>query len=120
MQAAIQQGLPEVGWSGDPLLTLTFNRRAEQWEVLDRAVTPPVRVLAKKAEGLRDLDVRALCTRLRKAQVPRDGGATTIYDRMNARQLAIEEESRKEMADLSLATALALQDTAFHRRTFLL
>lgn len=91
MQDAIQKGMPEVGWRGDPLLSLVFNHQQETWIVQDHAFSPPKVVLRKPANGMRDLDFRSLCVKLRDGSFE---GQTveTIMDRMDARNAEIQKQ----------------------------
>ncbi len=118
IRQAVQEGLPEVGWDGDPLLEAAFNPATQEWQVIDRATTPNQIILRKPYDGLRDLDFRDLCKRLKDAQVPRDKGVHTIFDRMNARNQAIESEALARSRNDSLEVARALYDTSKHRKTF--
>lgn len=94
MQDAIKKGMPEVGWEGDPLLSLAYDRRDDCWLVRDHAFSPPQVILRKRAEGIRDLDFRDLCIRLKNAQF-KGQGVMSIVDRMEARNAAKEQEERR-------------------------
>lgn len=94
MQEVIQKGLPDVGWEGDPYLELVFHHPSETWLVLDTLMTPPSVVLRKPAEGLRDLDFRSLCERLKAAQF-KGQGVQSIVNRVEARNAAKEADANK-------------------------
>lgn len=115
LQEVIQQGFPEVGWRGDPLLSL--ERVGDVWQVYDRAFNPPRPVLSKPVEGLRDLDFRSMCEMLRDADAATQGPAT-ITERVFARNKAKEEASREKIRDISEAVAYELYDTSKMRKTF--
>ena len=117
LQEVIQQGFPEVGWRGDPLLTLV--RDGDQWQVYDRALNPPKPVLSKPVEGLRDLDFRSMCEKLRDADAATQGPAT-ITERVFARNKAKEEAAKQAIDEVSTATAYELYDTSKMRKTFVL
>lgn len=119
LREVIQDGFPEVGWSGDPLLVPAWNPRNEEWLILDRATNPPTIVMRKPWTGLGDLNFRDLCERLRNAQV-KGQGAQTIEQRRLARNQAIEDENAKELSDLNIAVARELYDTSRHRKTYVL
>lgn len=117
LREVIQEGFPEVGWSGDPLLVPEFDHREEVWYIRDHAFTPPSTIIRKPAQGLRDLDFRSLCERLRDAQV-KGQGTQTITDRVKARNSAIVEEGNREVQELSIATAEELYATTLRRKFF--
>lgn len=117
LQDVIRDGLPEVGWDGDPLLTLAYNPRLDRWEVWDEAFYPPKIVLAKPCDGIGDLDYAAMCRTLKEGQVPREkGDRATLADRVESRRLAAEKSARdsrlaswaglrEEIADLMYRSA---------------
>lgn len=117
LREVIQEGFPEVGWSGDPLLVPEFDSREEVWYIRDHAFTPPTTIIRKPSEGLRDLDFRSLCERLRDAQV-KGQGTQTIAERNEARNQAIIDEGNREIQQLSIDTAHELYATSLHRRFF--
>lgn len=118
LREVVQEGNPDVGWGGDPLLVPAWDAFREEWVILDKAFNPPQVVLRKKYEGLRDLDHRELCKKLKEAAVPRDGVVKTQLARMEARNAAIEADRQKRSESLNLEVAHALQDTSLHRKTF--
>ncbi len=100
LREAIQQGYPEVGWEGDPLMYPTYDPREEEWVVFDSAYTPHKPMVRKRAEGLRDMDsMRGICEKLRDAQV-KGQGVQTIYERMRAQNAAIEASHEQNSRDL--------------------
>lgn len=117
LREVVQEGFPEVGWSGDPLLVPAFDPRKEEWVILDRATNPPDIVLRKGYSGLGDLNFRELCICLRDAQV-KGQGVQTIEKRRLARNQAREDEWKKQMHDLNLDVAAELYSTSLHRKTF--
>ena len=121
MSEAVKFGLPEVGWSGDPNLELVFHRPSEAWVVIDRLVTPPAVILRKPAEGLRDLDFRELCTRLKRAQD--NSQVRDLQGRVRARNEAIEQDSLRESMvtanDVTKEVAQYLQRVGTRGRQFL-
>lgn len=99
---AVQKGYPEVGWEGDVLLDVRFNRTTEEWQVWD-AATGRLAV-SKKFNGLRDLDmIPSLCTKLRDASVKKQG-VHTVMDRIDAWNDALQRQ-RDEKGKLILAEA---------------
>lgn len=96
IQDVVQNGFPEVGWEGDPLLTVYFDRKLDEWQVIDHAMSPPQIIMRKAAMGLRDLDFRTLCEKLKAAQF-KGQGVMSIIDRMEARNAAVEAEQKKRM-----------------------
>ena len=96
IQEAIQKGLPEVGWEGDPLLTIALDRKTDEWVIRDHAFSPPQVIIRKPTDGLRDLDFRSLCIKLREAQF-KGQGMQTIFNRMEARNAAIEADRDKSV-----------------------
>lgn len=98
LQDVISNGFPEVGWEGDPLLRLTYNRKTDAWNIHDHAFSPPQLIIAKPAEGIRDLDYRELCRKLKEAQF-KGQGVQTIVARMEARNAAIEAGQDKRRAE---------------------
>ena len=119
LQEVVQHGFPEVGWEGDPLLRVGFDRQQQRWVVMDIAFNPPHRALAYQYDGLRSLDYRDICRRLKAAQVPRgDGGTVTIADRMMAWNRAKEEDADRRMREGHIEVARELYDTSKHRKTF--
>lgn len=106
LQEVVQQGNPDVGWEGDPYLELRYNPQEDSWDIWDTLLTPPALVLRKKTDGLRDLDTRTLCEKLKAAQIKgKAKGAQTILDRVNARNQAIEDERRKVLVSYTEAAA---------------
>ena len=91
IQQVVQEGFPEVGWEGDPLLTVYYNAKDEEWQVLDHAFSPPQTILRKASRGLGDLDYRTLCQKLKAAQF-KGQGVQSIINRMEARNEAVEAE----------------------------
>ena len=90
MQEAVQGGLPDVGWRGDPLLEVIFDYINKEWQVIDYACSPPQLAVSKKHEkGLRELDmIPALCKKLVKADAP----ARSVVERLANREDAIYKE----------------------------
>ncbi len=92
--------MPEVGWEGDPLLSIVLDRAKDEWLIRDHAFSPPQVIIRKKADGIRDLDYRSLCERLRNAQF-KGQGVQTIMDRMEARNAAAEAEQDRKIKAFS-------------------
>jgi len=110
IQVAIKDGFPEVGWEGDPLLSIGFDRVNQQWLIRDHAFSPPEIIIAKKYNGIRDLDFRSLCERLRDAQFKgKPRGGQTIVDRMEARNAAKAADAERKKSEIILASAVELQ-----------
>ena len=116
LREVIQKGMPEVGWEGDPLIVPMFDPRTEHWLIVDQATKSII--MRRPYQGIRDLDYRDICRRLKAAQVPREKGTHTVFDRMLARQKAREEEAARVMREDHIEVALAMQDTASHRKIF--
>lgn len=85
-------GLPSVGWEGDTHLDIYLDRATTppSWVVIDTVMTPHQVILRKPTDGLRDLDFRSLCTRLKAAQ-HKGQGVHTIMERIESRNDAIQD-----------------------------
>ena len=71
MQELIKEGMPEVGWEGDPNLWLEHDWYRNMWVITDHEFNPPDVVKEWPVRGLRDLDIRDICTWLAEAKVVR-------------------------------------------------
>ncbi len=109
----LRHGLPEVGWSGEPRLTLAFNNGIEQrWELLihePQRNLPNRHVLLFAAPAgfeLNEQGVALLCRRLVEIDVQRAGNsAIEQFDRMVAEN---ERRDREHTEHAAGATADAL------------
>ena len=95
LQEIVQQGFPGEGWEGDPLLILGFDHRRQEWTIHDRAFTPPSKIMAMEFNGMRALDVRTLCAKLKAGQVPLHGG-NDLMARVEAKNEAMEADRDKD------------------------
>jgi len=98
---AVRDGHSDYGWEGDPFLFPVYVPRSDNWAVLDEAFDPPKVAVSRPGNGRRELQMVAeLCTALREAQI-RGQGVGAIYDRITARNAALEEEQDKMLRSLS-------------------
>ncbi len=101
----LRDGVPELGWSGDPRLVLAYNNGVEQrWEVLmhePKRSMPDRHVLiftAPPGFELNDQGVFMLCRRLVDIDVQREGNsALEQFDRM------MDENEAKDKAHTEVA-----------------
>jgi hypothetical protein len=98
IKEVVQRGLPEVGWEGDPLLSVSIDRGVGgDLLIRDHAFNPPQIIMRRKMEGMEVLkDFRSLAIRLRDAQFKgKPNGGQTIFDRIEARNTAVQAEQKK-------------------------
>lgn len=94
LQDVVKNGFEPVGWEGDPHLEVHLDRKSNDWLVIDTISEPYQVVVRKKVDGLRDLDFRSLCERLKAAQF-KGQGAESIVNRVIARNEAVEASKSK-------------------------
>ena len=99
VEDVVKNGLPEVGWEGDPLLSVAIDRRHDDLVIRDHAFTPPQIIMRRSfaEEGMGVLkDFRSLAKRLAAAQFKgKPKGAMTILERVEARNEAVKAEKAK-------------------------
>ena len=104
IKEAVQQGFPEVGWSGDPALQVVYNHATSTWSVEDTLTSPPSTIVEWPDQGLRDLDFRWLCEALRDARIDKtkNGQIARIIREAEAKREAEAQKGLEEFgAELS-------------------
>lgn len=90
-QTYIRQGLPEVGWDGDPWLTLAYNRLQDRYEIwIEDPGRDPVCILRSKPFSENGVpSIHELCIHLRDHDL-RKIAAHQIEARIDKHNLAVE------------------------------
>lgn len=100
-QTYIRQGLPEVGWDGDPWLTLAYNKLQDRYEVwIEDPGKDPICVMRSRpfSEGVPS--IHELCIKLRDHDL---------------RKLS-EKQILKRIDDHNAAVQKAVQDKGFQEQ----
>lgn len=95
-QKYIREGLPEVGWSGDPWLTLAYNRLEDRWEIwLEDPGRDPQKIMQSKPffEGIPS--VHELCAKLAEGDLRKRTTKDVLAD--------IDKHNAKLEADIAQA-----------------
>lgn len=97
IQARLRDGIPEIGWQGDPWLTVFFNHLTDSWEIWDEYSEKP-RLVAQKRNDSGEINIHTLCAHLRDHDLRRMTMAD-IEDRIDDHNDAIERAQTAAMED---------------------
>lgn len=107
LKEAVRHGYPDVGWQGDLLLDVVFNRSTQEWQVWDTATSPPKIAVSKPHQGLREFDmIPSLCRKLALAFEP----ATSVAERNYKLNKAIEDDRERKQGQKRLEVVAELAD----------
>lgn len=104
MQTMLREGVPEIGWDGDPWLTLCWNKLELRFEVWDEKDERPR--LVYRSRQLPDsgelLDIYQLCAHLRDHDL-RKNDIDAVLKRMDAKNDALLAKDRARHFDQQCA-----------------
>jgi hypothetical protein len=109
----IRRGKPELGWSGDPLLAISFHRIEQRWELWRNEPVPgnPDRhVLIARGPVGQDINedaINILISKLVQMDTHRAGNSAAAIDAAVDRENARLEASRERQAVDATGDALA-------------
>ena len=97
LQEPISYGMPEVGWDGDPFLTLAYNKLQDRYEIwITDPGRDPICVMRSKPFTENGVpSVQELCAHL-AANDLRKISAERITDRIDSHNEAIEKAAREK------------------------
>lgn len=112
LQEPVRNGMPAIGWSGDPWLTLAYNKLADRYEIwIEDPGRDPVCVLRSKPFTENGVpSVQELCTHLRDHDL-RKITAHQVEKRVDAHNAAVEKAVRDRGHDQQAA---ALERVYWH------
>ena len=96
LQQPIREGMPEVGWDGDPWLTLAYNKLADRYEIwVEDPGRDPVCVMRSKpfSEGVPS--IQELCLKLRDHDL-RKMSESVILKRIDDHNAKVEAAAREK------------------------
>lgn len=98
LQEALRRGVPDLGFDGDPWLTVYFNKLTESFEVWhERPGAKPYRCYTGKTRD--QLHLNVICAHLRDHDAHKGNNALVVAERVEASNAAVAAEQDRKADD---------------------
>jgi hypothetical protein len=116
MQRMLREGVPEIGWEGDPFLTLCWNKTALRWEVWDERQEKPYCVYRSRHFASHDEipDIFQLCAHLRDHDLRKNDVVARVDKHNAAVEKALNERRHGEQVEALMKVAFYIGKEVGH------